>query len=84
MHAADAIGMSGLLVKSTVIMKENLSEMKKEGIDIPVLLGGAALTRKYVQEDCRFEYTNPDHVHYAKDAFAGLKLMDEIMSSKAM
>lgn len=83
MHAADAIGMSGLLVKSTVIMKENLSEMKKEGIDIPVLLGGAALTRKYVQEDCRMVYTNPDQVHYAKDAFAGLTLMNEIMSAKA-
>lgn len=81
-HAADAVGMSGLLVKSTVIMKENLEEMKKEGIDIPVLLGGAALTRKYVEQDCRFVYTNPDQVHYAKDAFSGLKLMDQIMATK--
>ena len=83
-HAADAVGMSGLLVKSTVIMKENLEEMKKEGIDIPVLLGGAALTRKYVEQDCRFVYTDPDRVHYAKDAFAGLKLMDQIMARKAV
>jgi len=83
-HAADAVGMSGLLVKSTVIMKENLEEMKKEGIDIPVLLGGAALTRKYVEQDCRFVYTDPDRVHYAKDAFAGLKLMDQIMAEKAV
>ncbi len=81
-HAADAVGMSGLLVKSTVIMKENLEEMKKEGIAIPVLLGGAALTRKYVEQDCRFVYTNPDQVHYAKDAFSGLKLMDQIMATK--
>jgi 5-methyltetrahydrofolate--homocysteine methyltransferase len=81
-HAADAIGMSGLLVKSTVIMKENLEEMRKEGMDIPVLLGGAALTRKYVEQDCRPAYTRPDQVHYAKDAFAGLRLMDQIMAAK--
>ena len=78
-HQAHAIGMSGLLVKSTVIMKENLEEMKRLGIKIPVLLGGAALTRRYVETDCRASYTVPDRVHYAKDAFAGLKLMDKIM-----
>ncbi|OIQ90176.1 methionine synthase [mine drainage metagenome] len=82
MHAADAVGMSGLLVKSTVIMKENLEEMKKEGITLPVLLGGAALTRKYVETDCSLVYTSPQHVHYAKDAFSGLKLMDQIMATK--
>src|ERR1700745_1968543 len=51
-HAADAIGMSGLLVKSTVVMRENLEEMSRQGLDIPVLLGGAALTRTYVEDDC--------------------------------
>ena len=51
-HKADAIGMSGLLVKSTVVMRENLEEMSRQGLDIPVLLGGAALTRNYVEDDC--------------------------------
>src|SRR5271170_6526443 len=51
-HRADAIGMSGLLVKSTVVMRENLEEMSRRGVAVPVLLGGAALTRKYVEEDC--------------------------------
>src|SRR5271157_1832288 len=51
-HKADAIGMSGLLVKSTVVMRENLHELTREGIDIPILLGGAALTRNYVEDDC--------------------------------
>lgn len=78
-HQAHAIGMSGLLVKSTVIMRENLEEMKRLGISVPVLLGGAALTRRYVETDCRASYTVPERVHYAKDAFAGLKLMDQIM-----
>jgi 5-methyltetrahydrofolate--homocysteine methyltransferase len=81
-HRADAVGMSGLLVKSTVIMKENLEEMKRQGVDIPVLLGGAALTRRYVEGDCRAAYTAPDKVHYAKDAFGGLKLMNSIMEAK--
>lgn len=81
-HNADAIGMSGLLVKSTVIMKENLGEMKKEGLTIPVVLGGAALTRKYVENDCSLAYTAPERVFYAKDAFAGLHIMDQIMTEK--
>ncbi len=82
-HAADAIGMSGLLVKSTVIMKENLEEMKRAGFDVPVLLGGAALTRKFVEEDCRNAYEKGESVHYAKDAFAGLRLMNNITQSKS-
>jgi len=82
-HAADAIGMSGLLVKSTVIMKENLEEMKRAGFDVPVLLGGAALTRKFVEEDCRNAYEKGESVHYAKDAFAGLRLMDNITQTKS-
>ena len=81
-HAADAIGMSGLLVKSTVIMKSNLEEMKRQGIDTPVLLGGAALTRAYVEKDCNEAYTDLSKVHYAKDAFGGLKLMNDIMSAE--
>ena len=81
-HNADAIGMSGLLVKSTVIMKDNLAEMKKSGRTIPVILGGAALTRRFVETDCRDAYTEPLNVHYAKDAFAGLRLMDQIVTAK--
>ncbi len=82
-HKADAIGMSGLLVKSTVIMKENIEEMAKTGWTTPVILGGAALTRRFVEEDCRAAYSVGENVHYAKDAFAGLKLMDGIMAGKA-
>jgi 5-methyltetrahydrofolate--homocysteine methyltransferase len=81
-HSADAVGMSGLLVKSTVIMRENLAEMQQLGIKVPVLLGGAALTRRYVETDCRAAYSAPDQVHYAKDAFAGLHLMDEIVANR--
>ncbi|MCO6437872.1 MAG: methionine synthase [Phycisphaerae bacterium] len=79
---ADAIGMSGLLVKSTVIMRENLQVLNERGIDAPVVLGGAALTRKYVEEDLRPEYRGS--VFYAKDAFAGLRLMDEIVTGKSV
>ncbi len=78
-HHADAIGMSGLLVKSTVIMKENLEAMHKLGMSTPVILGGAALTRKYVEADCSAVYPG---VHYAKDAFAGLRLMDQLMAGR--
>jgi 5-methyltetrahydrofolate--homocysteine methyltransferase len=77
-HKADAIGMSGLLVKSTVIMKENLCEMQRRNLNIPVLLGGAALTRKYVEQDCQNAYPNSS-VFYGKDAFSGLKIMNEIV-----
>ena len=80
-HRADAIGMSGLLVKSTVIMKENLEEMNSRGLsDTPVLLGGAALTRAYVESDLAELY--PGEVRYARDAFEGLRLMDSIMARK--
>ena len=79
---ADAIGMSGLLVKSTVIMKENLEELTSRGLDQkwPVVLGGAALTRAYVEQDLAALF--PGEVRYAKDAFEGLKLMDILMSIK--
>ncbi|MBM3489497.1 MAG: methionine synthase [Alphaproteobacteria bacterium] len=76
-HKADAIGMSGLLVKSTAIMRENLEEMTREGVGIPVLLGGAALTRRYVEEECARAYGS-GRVAYASDAFEGLGLMERV------
>jgi 5-methyltetrahydrofolate--homocysteine methyltransferase len=76
-NRAHAIGMSGLLVKSTVVMRENLEEMTRQGVDIPVLLGGAALTRNYVEDDCVRAYAG-GRVAYAKDAFDGLHLMDKV------
>lgn len=81
-HRADAVGMSGLLVKSTVVMKENLEEMNSRGVaaDLPVLLGGAALTRAYVEGDLAEVYRG--EVRYARDAFEGLRLMDAIMQVK--
>nr|WP_184788786.1 methionine synthase [Phytomonospora endophytica] len=82
-HNADAIGMSGLLVKSTVIMKDNLAEMLQRGMAtrFPVLLGGAALTRSYVEDDLRDLYEGGE-VHYARDAFEGLSLMDRVMTAR--
>ncbi|MBT2227430.1 methionine synthase [Nonomuraea sp. NEAU-A123] len=79
---ADVIGMSGLLVKSTVIMKENLEEMNSRGISdrYPVLLGGAALTRAYVEQDLAELFAG--EVRYARDAFEGLRLMDSFMAVK--
>ena len=79
---ADAIGMSGLLVKSTVIMKENLQELTARGLDKkwPIVLGGAALTRAYVEQDLASMF--PGEVRYARDAFEGLRLMDAIMAVK--
>jgi 5-methyltetrahydrofolate--homocysteine methyltransferase len=79
-HHAHAIGMSGLLVKSTVVMRENLEEMSRQGLEIPVLLGGAALTRNYVEDDCVQAYAC-GRVAYAKDAFDGLHLMDRVTSN---
>ncbi|HET7113201.1 MAG TPA: methionine synthase, partial [Pyrinomonadaceae bacterium] len=73
-HGADAIGMSGLLVKSTLIMKENLELMNERGIKVPVVLGGAALTRRYVEDDLKSLYHG--QLFYARDAFAGLHTMD--------
>src|SRR5665213_905731 len=78
-HRADAIGMSGLLVKSTVVMRENLEEMTRQGITLPVMLGGAALTRRYVDEDCVAAYAG-GRVAYARDAFDGLALMGKIVT----
>jgi 5-methyltetrahydrofolate--homocysteine methyltransferase len=75
-HKADAIGMSGLLVKSVGVMKENLEEMNAAGVKAPVLLGGAALTRDYAEEDLAGLYKGP--LLYCKDAFDGLHVMDAI------
>ncbi len=80
-HRADAVGMSGLLVKSTVVMRENLEEMSRQGLELPVMLGGAALTRRYVEEDCVKAYA-AGRVAYARDAFDGLGLMDKIVNGK--
>ena len=73
---ADAVGMSGLLVKSVAVMKENLEEMNARGVNIPVLLGGAALTRDYAEDDLATLYGGP--LLYCKDAFDGLHVMDKI------
>src|SRR5262249_20568943 len=77
--AADAIGMSGLLVKSTLIMKDNLELMNERGVQVPVILGGAALTRRYVEEDLKLLYKGS--LYYAHDAFAGLRTMDQLVGA---
>jgi 5-methyltetrahydrofolate--homocysteine methyltransferase len=79
---ADAIGMSGLLVKSTVVMRDNLAELNSRGMAArwPVLLGGAALTRAYVEQDLAALFDG--EVRYARDAFEGLRLMDAVMAVK--
>ncbi len=80
-HKADAVGMSGLLVKSTVVMRDNLEEMTRQGLEIPVILGGAALTRRYVEDDCSRSYGG-GRVAYARDAFDGLDLMEKVVQGK--
>jgi 5-methyltetrahydrofolate--homocysteine methyltransferase len=81
-HGADVIGMSGLLVKSTVVMRDNLAELnsRKQAARWPVLLGGAALTRAYVEQDLAAMFDG--EVRYARDAFEGLRLMDAFMAVK--
>jgi 5-methyltetrahydrofolate--homocysteine methyltransferase len=75
---ADALGMSGLLVKSTLVMKENLEVLNEQGLRLPVVLGGAALTRRYVEQDLRPVYRGK--VFYANDAFDGLHFMEKVKS----
>jgi len=77
---ADAIGMSGLLVKSTAIMKENLETLNEQGLEVPVILGGAALNKRFVEGELRALYRGD--VYYANDAFDGLKYMEQIISHK--
>ncbi|MEC4894697.1 MAG: methionine synthase [Oscillatoria sp. PMC 1051.18] len=81
-HQADCIAMSGLLVKSTAFMKENLDTFNQRGISVPVILGGAALTPKFVNEDCQNTYQG--RVIYGKDAFTDLHFMDKLMPAKAV
>src|SRR6266704_1533976 len=78
-HKADAIGLSGLLVKSTLEMKYVIQDLERQKLDFPVLCGGAALTRKYVEDDLRREYSNS--VFYADDAFAGLQMMEDLIAA---
>ncbi|EAW33490.1 methionine synthase [Lyngbya sp. PCC 8106] len=79
-HHADCIAMSGLLVKSTAFMKDNLEAFNKEGISVPVILGGAALTPKFVYDDCQNAYKGK--VVYGKDAFSDLNFMEQLMPAK--
>jgi 5-methyltetrahydrofolate--homocysteine methyltransferase len=79
-HQADCIAMSGLLVKSTAFMKDNLETFNREGITAPVILGGAALTPRFVHGDCRSAYRG--QVVYGRDAFADLRFMDALMAAK--
>ena len=78
-HQADAIGLSGLLVKSTLEMKYVIQDLERQKLEFPVICGGAALTRKYVEDDLRREYANA--VFYADDAFAGLHIMEDLATS---
>src|SRR5713226_517200 len=77
-HHADAIGLSGLLVKSTLEMKYVIQDLERQKLEFPVICGGAALTRKYVEDDLRRGYANA--VFYADDAFAGLHIMEDLKS----
>src|SRR5271165_270847 len=79
-HGADAIGLSGLLVKSTLEMKYVIQELERQKLEFPVICGGAALTRKYVEDDLRREYSNA--VFYGEDAFAGLHVMEDLASEE--
>ena len=80
-HRADAIGLSGLLVKSTLEMKYVIQDLQMQGLKYPVICGGAALTRKYVEDDLRREYKSA--VFYAEDAFAGLHAMEKLSGAEA-
>ncbi len=79
-HSADAIGMSGLLVKSVGVMKENLAEMSRQGLDVATLVGGAALTRHYAETELRETYAGP--LYYGKDAFEALHIMQMLRAGR--
>src|SRR6266581_2890375 len=79
---ADAIGMSGLLVKSTVVMKEDLIALNERKLAPPVILGGAALNRRYVEQDLRAIYRG--QLFYGEDAFDGLRIMDQLAARKKL
>src|SRR5205814_3868659 len=78
-HKADAIGLSGLLVKSTLEMKYVIQDLERQALKFPVICGGAALTRKYVEDDLRREYSNA--IFYADDAVAGLHIMEDLATA---
>lgn len=80
-HNATAIGLSGLLLKSAIVMKENLQEMQRQGLQIPVLVGGAALSRRFVQEDLVPVYDGP--VFYCRDAFDAVTALDSVLEGRA-
>ncbi len=80
-HKPDAIGLSGLLVKSVNVMEENLKDFSEAGVDVPIILGGAALARHYCESYLRNQYTT-GNVYYGKDAFDGLRTMDHIVENK--
>ncbi len=79
---ADCIGMSGLLVKSTEVMKENLIYIKEKGLKIPILLGGAALTREFVEKDCKEAYGGMAKIFYCKDGFDDIIAIKEIIKDR--
>lgn len=78
-NQADCIGMSGLLVKSTEVMKENLAIIKKEGLKIPILLGGAALTKEFVEKNCKEAYENTAPLYYCRDGFDAINAIRDII-----
>src|SRR5204863_6391351 len=79
-HHADAIGMSGLLVKSVGVMEENLHELNRMNLQVPVLLGGAALTRHYAESHLRSIYNGP--LYYGRDAFEGLRICEHLADER--
>ncbi|WP_295154096.1 homocysteine S-methyltransferase family protein [uncultured Brachyspira sp.] len=81
-HNADCIGMSGLLVKSTEVMKDNLAYIKDKGLKIPILLGGAALTKEFVENDCRKVYGDSAKIFYCKDGFDDILAIKEIIADR--
>lgn len=81
-HNADCIGMSGLLVKSTEVMKDNLAYIKEKGLKIPILLGGAALTREFVENDCKKVYGDTAKIFYCKDGFDGILAIKEVIADR--
>ena len=81
-HKADCIGMSGLLVKSTEVMKDNLAYIRDKGLKIPILLGGAALTREFVENDCKKVYGDTAKIFYCKDGFDDILAIKEIIADR--
>ncbi len=81
-HKADCIGMSGLLVKSTEVMKDNLAYIKNKGLKIPILLGGAALTKEFVENTCKKVYGDTAKIFYCKDGFDDISALKEIIADR--